>query len=314
MLSSSASTFFRASMMRASSPPEATFWMGLRASPTLADMRNCTSSPPVSSSPQAPSLGANSTWKRTLGMSSWRSSSCTRVWRASAACLRAWESTPARLAASSLAFSSFCLQAGDGVVGVLDLVQLLAAALQVVQHLLHRGAVLLFQPVDDIQPALQLVQFLRGEVQLLLQIPQQLRRVVRRTPQLGQLLLELAARRSLYRATPWTAPSASASRSAAPGRPRPRTGRTGRLWTASISFPGAAQQVAPRASSSSSSPGFSSARSSSPIWKLRVSTRRERSASSISSPAICRRSSAMALIGRLIVRPAAPSVCPKRSR
>ena len=110
MPSSSASTFFSASMMRASSPPEATFWMGLRASPTLADMRNCTSSPPVSSSPQAPSLGANSTWKRTLGMSSWRSSSCTRVWRASAARLRAWESPPARLAASSLAFSSFWLR------------------------------------------------------------------------------------------------------------------------------------------------------------------------------------------------------------
>ena len=42
MLSFSASTFFRASMIRLSSPPEATLAMGFKFSPTLADMRKRT--------------------------------------------------------------------------------------------------------------------------------------------------------------------------------------------------------------------------------------------------------------------------------
>ena len=88
MLSFSARTFFRASMMRLSSPPEATLAMGLRFSPTLADMRNRTSSIPVSSRPRALVLGANSVSKRTFGISSSRSSPSIRAFRASAAAFR----------------------------------------------------------------------------------------------------------------------------------------------------------------------------------------------------------------------------------
>ena len=57
----SASTFFNASMIRDSSPPEAIRLMGFKSSPTLADMRKRTVSIPVASMPSAASLGANST-------------------------------------------------------------------------------------------------------------------------------------------------------------------------------------------------------------------------------------------------------------
>ena len=104
--SPSANTFFSASMIRASSPPEATFWMGLSASPRLADMRNWISSTPVSSIPASPPLGANSTSKRTLGISSWRSSSCTRSLRDWAEVCLAWDRACPRFRASFSALPS----------------------------------------------------------------------------------------------------------------------------------------------------------------------------------------------------------------
>ena len=82
-------------------------------------------------------------------------------------------------------------QAGDGVVGKLDLVQLPAAALQIVQHLGHGGAIFLFQAIDHVQAALQLVQLIGGELHLPGLIPQQLRRVVGGRTQAGQLLGQL---------------------------------------------------------------------------------------------------------------------------
>ena len=76
----SASTFFSASMIRASSPPEAMRWMGLSSSPRLADMRKRTSSMPVASIPPGQALPEKDTWKRTLGMSSSSSSpGCART-------------------------------------------------------------------------------------------------------------------------------------------------------------------------------------------------------------------------------------------
>lgn len=48
-------------MMRASSPPEAIFWMGFRSSPTLADMRKRTVSIPSPFRPVSPSTGAKAT-------------------------------------------------------------------------------------------------------------------------------------------------------------------------------------------------------------------------------------------------------------
>ena len=71
MVSFSASTFFSASMILASSPPEATLLMGRSSSPTLADMRKRTTSTPEASG----SFSPNWMEKRTLGMSSCRSSS-----------------------------------------------------------------------------------------------------------------------------------------------------------------------------------------------------------------------------------------------
>ena len=58
-------------------------------------------------------------------------------------------------------FIQLLFQLLDGVVGVLDLLQLCLAFLQIVQHVGHGRAVFLFQAVDHIQPALQLVQLLR---------------------------------------------------------------------------------------------------------------------------------------------------------
>ena len=55
-------------------------------------------------------------------------------------------------------FAQIPFQPGNGIAGELNLVQLLSAPLQVVQHLLHGVPVLLFQPVDHIQTTLQLVQ------------------------------------------------------------------------------------------------------------------------------------------------------------
>ena len=86
-------------MMRASSPPEAIFWMGLSASPTLADIKNCTSSIPVASMPCSPALGAKSTLNWTFGISNCRSSLWMRSSRARAAsCLDVESSFPFSLA------------------------------------------------------------------------------------------------------------------------------------------------------------------------------------------------------------------------
>ena len=85
MASCSASTFFSASMIRASSPPEAIRAMGFKSSPALADMRNRTASQP--SGPG--SFSANSMEKRTLCMSRSRSSAWMRVSRSPAAAFRA---------------------------------------------------------------------------------------------------------------------------------------------------------------------------------------------------------------------------------
>ena len=47
-----------------------------------------------------------------------------------------------------LRFSQFCLELQDRIIRVLDLIQLSPAAVQVVQHIRHGRAILLFQPVE----------------------------------------------------------------------------------------------------------------------------------------------------------------------
>ena len=69
-------------------------------------------------------------------------------------------------------------QVSNGVVSGLDGVQLPAAPVQIFQHVLHCGAVLLFQAVEQIAAAFQLIQFRRGEVKFLPLIPDQLRKVI----------------------------------------------------------------------------------------------------------------------------------------
>jgi hypothetical protein len=71
MSSFSASTFFSASIIRASSPPEATLLIGRSSSPTLADIKNRTKSIPEASGSFSSKQMAN----RTFGISSCRSSS-----------------------------------------------------------------------------------------------------------------------------------------------------------------------------------------------------------------------------------------------
>ena len=83
--SSAASTFFIASMMRASSPPEATFDSGRSASPTLADIRKRTASRPFSCGV----CSENSQTKRIFGISSCMSSEEISRCRRCAAALRA---------------------------------------------------------------------------------------------------------------------------------------------------------------------------------------------------------------------------------
>ena len=69
-------------------------------------------------------------------------------------------------------------QMQQGVPRVLYVVQLPAAAGLVLQHLLHRGAVLLFQAVQLIQPSLHPVQLLGREVEILPLVPDGVRQVV----------------------------------------------------------------------------------------------------------------------------------------
>ena len=319
MPSSSASTFFSASMIRASSPPEATFWMGLSASPTLADMRNCTSSMPVSSSPGLPPWGRTPPGTRTLGISSWRSSSCTRAWRA---CGRL-PAGPGRAPAPAF---------GRLLRGLLQLLlQLRAmvssaywiwssswpAPLQIGQHLLHRGAVLLSQPVDQVQPAPPAGPAPRGEVQALRSGPAAVSAASSGlTAQLGELLGQLG--RAALAGTgppPWTAPSACRKQGdSAPARPRPRTGQIRALLNGLHQLSGAAQQrsagpSAPRPPRASARPA--PARRS---GRCRVSTRRDR----LRLVHLQRRDlpadAAQAVVGLADRLPAAPPVSPKRSR
>ena len=84
------------------------------------------------------------------------------------------------------------LQPGQGAVCRLHIVQLPAALVQVGQHLLHRGAVLLFQPVQQVGPALHRVQLRRGEVERLPLVPDDLGKVIGFTPQLFQALVQLS--------------------------------------------------------------------------------------------------------------------------
>ena len=57
-----------------------------------------------------------------------------------------------RLGSLQLLFQFF-----QGIGGALDGLQLRPTPLQILEHLLYCAAVLLLQPVDDVQPALQLV-------------------------------------------------------------------------------------------------------------------------------------------------------------
>ena len=86
MSSCSERTFFRASMIRASSPPEAIFAMGFMSSPALADIRKRMASQPS----WAGSLGSKQISKRTFLMSSSRSSVWMRCCRSPAAAFRAF--------------------------------------------------------------------------------------------------------------------------------------------------------------------------------------------------------------------------------
>ena len=60
-----------------------------------------------------------------------------------------------------LSLGQLLRQTSQHIVRRLDLVQLSAAAVQIFQHVLHAGAVLLFQPVKLVGAALHLVQLLR---------------------------------------------------------------------------------------------------------------------------------------------------------
>ena len=59
------------------------------------------------------------------------------------------------------------LQLCQRITGVLDLLQLGAAALQIGQHVLHAGAVLLFQAIQLVQAALHIVQLVGREIEAL---------------------------------------------------------------------------------------------------------------------------------------------------
>ena len=104
MDSCSASTFFRASMIRASSPPEAIRAMGFKSSPVLADIRNRTASQPSGPGSFSPKSMAN----RTLCMSRSRSSDWMRCSRTAAASFRAAVSSAPAARTAFRAFSSCC--------------------------------------------------------------------------------------------------------------------------------------------------------------------------------------------------------------
>ena len=208
-------------------------------------------------------------------MSSWRSSSWTRAWRAPAASRRAWDRTSPRLRGLLLGLLQLLLQPGQGVVGVLDLVQLLPAPVQVGQHVLHRGAVLLPQPVEQVQPAPPPGPCSSGEKSSCSRRSRSLlQRRHRRRSAAGR-----ADRRSGLHRAPWSL--SWGTHRAACGHGVRRRGRCRLHGPLGLSGPGQGElrllQGGDRAcrrcaacsfwrASSSSSPGFSSARSSSLIW------------------------------------------------
>ena len=83
-------------------------------------------------------------------------------------------------------------QPGQGVIGGLHGVQLRPALVQVVQHILHGGAVLLFQPVQLVRPALHRVQLRRGKVELRPLVPDDLGKVIGFTPQHFQAFMQFS--------------------------------------------------------------------------------------------------------------------------
>ena len=78
-------------------------------------------------------------------------------------------------------------QPGNGVVSKLDLVQLLAALVQILEHFLYRGAILLFQAVENIQPALHFIQLAGRKLHLTGQVPQGVCRIVGGAAQFAHL-------------------------------------------------------------------------------------------------------------------------------
>ena len=83
------------------------------------------------------------------------------------------------------------LQPGQGIAGVLDLLQLRPAFGQIVQHVLHCGSVFFPQPVNHIQTALQLIQLSRFKIQAVPKIPHQLRDIIGGAAQLCEPLGQL---------------------------------------------------------------------------------------------------------------------------
>ena len=69
----------------------------------------------------------------------------------------------------------------------MDLVQLLAALIQILEHLLHGGAILLFQAVEDVQAALHFIQFAGRKLHLTGQVPQGVCRIVGGAAQFAHL-------------------------------------------------------------------------------------------------------------------------------
>ena len=69
-------------------------------------------------------------------------------------------------------------QADEGVIRRLHGVQLRTALVQVGKHILHRGAVLLFQPVQLVSPGLHVIQLPGREVKFLPLVPDTFGKVI----------------------------------------------------------------------------------------------------------------------------------------
>ena len=84
------------------------------------------------------------------------------------------------------------LQKDQCVIRCLNGIQLRPALVQIFQHLLYRGPILLFQPVELVRPALRRVQLLRGEIEGPPQVPDGLRQVIGLAPQGSQAFVRLS--------------------------------------------------------------------------------------------------------------------------